>query len=301
MKMPLIVKVIIVYLTVVFCAAAANWLHFQCDPSSFVLSEHLNRRIARYELKTPDEGLALYLKRTRDTIPIAIDEFNALVFPLFEELDSIDDSLVFQKAVCETDSLTLDSLTTLATVLRSDSIAVYTKNELSNYQRKIDDIKLLMNGRDSIELTLEGKYVDLAQAQLEFAIKNAELQSSIFDRYASFVPETLSEEIRESNNHLIESWIILQRLQWSRQETYRKIKELSAAFNNKRLSIVRFFDFLYYSFCVSTTVSFGEIVPNDLFTRVTTLIELLLCVGLVGYIVNYFAPEKKKKRGKDNK
>ena len=49
---------------------------------------------------------------------------------------------------------------------------------------------------------------------------------------------------------------------------------------------VGFWDFLYYSICVSTTVSFGDIAPNNGWTRFLAVLEILLCMILLGILLN---------------
>ena len=59
---------------------------------------------------------------------------------------------------------------------------------------------------------------------------------------------------------------------------------------------VGFLDFLYYSICVSTTVSFGDIAPNNGWTRFLAIAELLLCVLLLAVLLDGVA--KKVNNGK---
>lgn len=296
--------IIIAYIVLVLAFAVLNWLHFEKEPTSFLISEQLNRRIERYEFKSPENGLAIYLKSKKDSIPLTIEEFELTIKPLFDELDMVFDSLALQKNKCAKDSVLLDSLSQVASVMRSDSISVITQKEMGPYQRKIANIERSMEGRDSIELALEGTFVELAEAKVEFAVKNAQLQSAILDQYAFLVPSSLYEEVTESQNSFIQSLINLRHLEDSRRVVYDRIRAVSASFHNNRINTVRFWDFLYYSVCVSTSVSFGDMAPNDSCTRTMALIELLLCVGIIGYIVGCLAPERKrisKKKSKKSK
>jgi hypothetical protein len=56
-------------------------------------------------------------------------------------------------------------------------------------------------------------------------------------------------------------------------------------------------DFTYYSICVSTIVSFGNIPPNDGKTKLFAILELLICLFLVAKILD----EIKKTRNTNNK
>lgn len=57
-------------------------------------------------------------------------------------------------------------------------------------------------------------------------------------------------------------------------------------FHKNRINSVGFWDFLYYSLCVSVSVSFGDIAPNNSCTRAIAIIELLFCLALIGVIVD---------------
>lgn len=54
-----------------------------------------------------------------------------------------------------------------------------------------------MEGRDVIELASNGLSVELANAQVEFALNNARIQDYVLTNYASFIPDSLSDAIWE--------------------------------------------------------------------------------------------------------
>ena len=43
-----------------------------------------------------------------------------------------------------------------------------------------------------------------------------------------------------------------------------------------------FFDFLYFSVTTQTTVGFGDIVPNSTFTRIITMIQMMMSYMALG-------------------
>ncbi len=68
------------------------------------------------------------------------------------------------------------------------------------------------------------------------------------------------------------------------------IGDLISSFHNNRHESVGLLDFFYYSICVSTTVSFGDIAPNNGWTRFLVIVELLVCV-FVGHLVGWGVEE----------
>ena len=64
------------------------------------------------------------------------------------------------------------------------------------------------------------------------------------------------------------------------------IGDLISSFHNNRHESVGLLDFFYYSICVSTTVSFGDIAPNNGWTRFLAIVELLVCVFLLAILLD---------------
>ena len=142
-------------------------------------------------------------------------------------------------------------------------------------------------------MILSGKYVELAKLQYEYALKNVKIESMVSQYIGNFIPDSLSHKIRECNERYIYiSWDI-QNLETERREVSSLIRNSVADFHHNRLESVNFLDFLYYSICISTTVSFGDIAPNDGPTRFIAILELLLCLFIVGAIVSSVIKNKK--------
>ena len=74
------------------------------------------------------------------------------------------------------------------------------------------------------------------------------------------------------------------------------VRDLISSFHNNSHDSVWLLDFFYYSICVSTTVSFGDIAPNNGWTRFLAIAELLLCVLLLAVLLDGVA--KKVNNGK---
>lgn len=287
-------KIVALYLIVVVISALINWILFLKNPTCFLISEQLNKHLVRYEFEAPEKRLELYLKSAADTIPITFGGFEEKTKPLVSELAVINNALAYQQAVLSDSSNALDSLLDVASEVRSDSISVFRHKNLAPLQNRIDSLKSLMEGRDVIELASNGLSVKLADAQVEFALKNAQIQNYILSNYAAFIPDNLSDEIWGMHAVCEESRVKIQYFKDSLNNVSDRLLTLSNAFYHNSIKTVRLCDFLYYSFCVSTSMSFSDIVPNDFYTRLVAVIELVFCIVIVGLIVNYLDPYRKK-------
>lgn len=279
-------KYILLYGLIVFISATFDWLIFRCNTTSFLISEQLNKYVDRYEFLDPEIDLAAYHRNAKDNLPITIDGFTTLIKPSFEKLEATNDSLFHKQNLLSACKEKLDSLNVIASVMRNDSIERLRDQLISGCQKKIDSLKLFMEGKDSTEMIIAGKYVEMAQLQYEYAIKNVEIQSMILQNFGSFIPDSLSRQIRCYNENYIGLLMDISVLEKDRRIVSSKIRDLTIDFHANRLNAVGFVDFIYYSFCVSTTVSFGDIAPNNGLARAIAIIELLFCIILVGVIVN---------------
>lgn len=285
---------ILLYAVFVFAFATVDWLIFKYNTTSFFISEQLNKYVDRYEFLDPEIDLAAYHRNAKDKLPITIDGFTTLVKPSFNELQATNDSLLFKQNLLSDCKERLDSLSKIASAMREDSIERFREHLLSGIQEKIDSLNRFLEGRDSTIMIIEGKYVEMAQLQYEYAKKNAEVQSMICQNIGNFIPDSISQQIRWCNENYMRLTMDMSTLELARRDFSSKIRDLTIVFHKNRQNAVSYMDFVYYSICVSTTVSFGDIAPNDGLTRTIAIIELLLCIILVGSIVDRIIKRKEK-------
>ena len=243
--------------------------------------------------------MAAYHRNAKDNMPITIDGFSAMMKPTFERLEATNDSLSFNQHRLNACIQEWDSLSRIASAMRYDSVKLLKERMLSGYQEKIDSLRRFLEGKDSTRMIIEGKYVEMAQLQYEYAKRNAEIQSLIGQYIGNFIPDSLSRQIRKCNEGYLEITIEIQELEQQRRDVSSQIRNLIVDFHENRRDAVGFLDFLYYSICISTTVSFGDIAPNSGLTRVIAIIELLFCIIIVGIIANRIINSREKKRNLD--
>lgn len=279
-------RAMIIYIIIVVLFATANWLIFCNDSTAFLISDQLNKHIERYEYLYPDIDLTAYHRNAKDSMPITISDFSNMIRPDLEKLQSANDSLKKKKAELEICVVQWDSLSHIASKMRSDSVKLIRERLLAGCQAKIDSMKHFMEGKDSTEMIIEGKYVELAQFQYEYAKKNAEIESYFTQYIGYFIPDSLSHQIRSCNEISLKLTMEIQDVEGLRRDATSRIRQSAIDFHKNRLESVSWIDFLYYSICVSTTVSFGDIAPNNGITRFVAILELLICLIIVGYIVD---------------
>lgn len=285
---------IIVYVLLVLLFATINWIVFSYNTTAYLISDQLNKHVERYEFLYPDIDLESYHKNAKDIMPITISDFSAMIKQDLGKLQLANNSLKVKKEAFEECTAKWDSLSRIASEMRDDSVKLMRERLLAGCQAQIDSLKRFMEGMDSTTMIIEGKYVELAQLQYEYAKKNAEVESYITQYIGRFIPDSLSHQIRRCNEDYIQLTMEIQEVEGVRRDATSIIRQAATAFHKNRLESVSWVDFLYYSICVSTTVSFGDIAPNNGTTRFVALLELLICLVLVGYIVDKIITKEKR-------
>lgn len=282
--------VIICYVSIVSLFALINWCMFLYNTTSFMISEQMNKHVNRiYVLWDIDSTfMTKYHLGIKDQMPVSTEGFSALIKPDINKLDSLITTLDLIKKEKEGCDSILSLLYKFADGERQNAITSFKDSMLFISQQKIDSLKCYMKGRDSIEMILNGKYVELAHLEEGYTKKNLEVCSYVIEHWGSFIPDSTSEKLTHLNER--RDRLARENSEMENQKTIvaRNIAELINQFHQYRKETVGWEDFLYYSICVSTTASFGDIAPNSNWTRRIAILELLFCVLLVGFIIDRF-------------
>ena len=277
------------YFGIILLFAVINWRTFEFNSTSFFVSEQLNKRLKRYDVLSQSFDLASYHRDVKDMMPITISEFDDLINPTLDSLDALNMAIESRRQHMEELEAEIDSIKMVVDAERVAEIDSIRRSFLSVYQQKIDSIENCMAGKDSTTTVLDGTYVAFANAKLEYARKWAEIESRIMENY-DLLGGPIGESFLQKNDEFIKMRIEMSEDEQSRREISSRIRSLSHYFHLNRRNAVTFWDFLYYSICVGTTVSFGDIAPNSGWTRFLAVFELLLCVCLVAYILGFLRP-----------
>lgn len=279
-------RFLFLYVSIVIAFAIMNYASFNKNSTNYLISEQLNKRVDRYDFIDKQIDLATYRGNFNDAIPLSINEFKDIIQPVFIKLDSINRSIIVFKKIVDSLTCEMDSLSQLAEVIRADNINSFREEALIEYENRIDSLESYLALNDSTQMIIQGKYVELAELNYQYAAKRYELQTYILQHYGSFIAEDLNIRMHNDNKKLIAYEDSIQIKELDRFDVSRKIRTTVGLFHANRREAVSFWDFLYYSICVSTTVSFGDIVPNSNLSRLLAISELLICLVLVAVILN---------------
>ena len=283
------------YILIVLVSAVINWAMFSRNSTSYAISSQVNKYVERYDLLDSTINLASFHKGVKDEMPVAIDDYVMLIRPEFNRLDSINVLLERYQGLSEKNQSRLENLYKMADKEREVAIQAFTDSMLYDNQQQIDILKRYMLGKDSTDLILQGKFVELANLKAEYAKKNVKVLEYVIKHFGSFIPDSISNELDRLNNTGMSLANKIQNLENRRRDVSSTIKSSVNKFHWNRRESVNFLDFVYYSICVSTTVSFGDIAPNNGWTRLVAILELLACLILVGVIIDKIS--KKVNRG----
>lgn len=128
--------------------------------------------------------------------------------------------------------------------------------------------------------------VELAGAKLKTANQALENSYEVLENSLSFISNESVEElnrIRNLEGEHYEEWL---RLENSRGEL--RMKAINSINEHQKLirGKVNWFDFLFYSVGISTTTTFGDLVPNNGIVKGLVSLQLLVCIFLLGGFVN---------------
>ncbi len=128
--------------------------------------------------------------------------------------------------------------------------------------------------------------VSLAHARYREAVKVAEIGEFVLRNLGSFADSASSSEIVRLEELLKDKTqrqaALFAQLSDVRKRAYESLEKWYAARQSRLLWI----DFLYFSIGVSTTTTFGDIIPNSRSTRMFVMSQLVVSVLLVGYLVS---------------
>ena len=274
------------YVIIVFSFAFVNRALFLRNSTSFLISEQLNKSVKRYDFLIDSLDGEEYHSRARDKMPITISEFSEIVNPKFAKRDSIKAILSLKQDTLSSYLHGLDSLNKISVEVRAAMIEHYKDSMLREQKQRLDSINKIITANDSLQMIRTGKYVERAYCELDYANKMQKVCSDVLKNYGRFLPVDMYNQIGDHNVEVIRLETEADALRIEERFLTRGIRDLVKSFHNNRMESVGFWDFLYYSICVSTSVSFGDIAPNDGLTRFLAVLEILLCVLLLGVFLN---------------
>lgn len=273
------------YIGIVLVSAVVNWVVFKFDTTSFVISEQLNKHMVRYDLLSNDLNFSEFHANAKDLMPVSLDGFAGAVASKLMRLSNINDSLSVYERQLEWLKGQLDSVRRVAESNRTLVAEDYRTKALKDEKQRLDSLRQLMAVMDSTVFIEKGLLIEEAHLELDYAIENKRVTDSISENMRNMIPPGDRDLMDEYSSKILACSVRKSSLEYERNDLVRTFREDVNQFHRSRSSSVNLLDFLYYSVCVSTTVSFGDIAPNNGWTRFLAVLELLSCIVLVSCIL----------------
>jgi|GEM_PF-6768369 len=278
-------KYIFCYLIIVSVFALINWGVFCFDTTSFLVSEQMNKHLARYDLVSKEFNLASFHAEAKDLMPVSVDGFVGGISTKLMRLSEVNDSILVHGRQIDSLQRKEESLRSVAVDHRDSNVNAYLEKAMRPYIHQLDSLDQVITGMDSTKAIYDGLLIEKTQLEVDYAVKNKEVLDYVFRNLQLFIPLEDRDLLNDYSSKIVSGTVEKNSLELERFELVRSIRKSVSSFHDNRRSSVGFLDFLYYSFCVSTTVSFGDIAPNNGWTRFIAILELLSCIVLVHFIL----------------
>lgn len=293
------VRVAALWVASVVLFSLVYWGYWNVRPDSFILNKEFN--LTPYDqllsrLWQPNQN-AMWGESPGSKAGIAADleEFMNSV----NELDMEATSVLKQLQILQEQQKTLEDRQSAvyqqhdtklwANVEKYKSDA--TRKEEEAAQRAREQVSRLesiagSSPSSSISLVIANAKVKLAYANYAVAVRRAEAADYVIhnlralgDSATTAELDTLRSRLSETSKEQLD---LTFRLGTIRERAFAKLRDWYSI----RTSRLDWIDFLYFSAGVSTTTTFGDIVPNSRAVRVIVITQLVVSVLIVGYFVS---------------
>jgi hypothetical protein len=283
------------YLISVFAFSGIYYLFWQKSPDSFIVNQELNTQpfaeIEHFLWENEDAYETGYtyslngLKASYDEDYKKISTVLARLEELKKEKEDLEVSskVLSKKQFEEVDkNFAIYDKKMLAPLLEAEKLQM---EEVERLEEELPEKVATQEDVDKIKELGEAK-VKLAQARFNSAVQATKNSQEVLDNVLRFVSnETNSEfnKIRVLERKQYEEW---RRLDLSRGEL--RVQAIEKISNNRKsvMSKVGLIDFWFYSVGISTTTTFGDLVPNNEVIKLLVSLQLLICVFILGGFVN---------------
>ncbi len=157
------------------------------------------------------------------------------------------------------------------------------KKVISYLEFYLDEIKENLVKSSSLEVDIAKKRVELAKINQEKIAKELELTSRLLSDPSFLDDDSLKKKLEENNKKLSNLKTEQSDLERKYINFEKKVLEFNKSYHEERRKILNFEDFLFYSFGIATTTTFGDIIANSKEVRRIVSIQLLGSVVIVAW------------------
>lgn len=283
------------YLISVFAFSGIYYLFWQKSPDSFIVNQELNTQpfseIEHFLLENEDTYETGYTYSLNDLKASYDEDYKKIstVLARLEELKQekedleVSSKILSKKQLEEIDkNFSIYDKKMLAPFLEAEKLQMA---EVKRLEEELPEKVTTQEDVDKIKELGEAK-VKLAQARFNSAVQATKNSQEVLDNVLRFVSNETNSELNRNRvleRKQYEEW---RRLDLSRGEL--RVQAIEKISNNRKLvmSKVGWIDFWFYSVGISTTTTFGDLVPNNEVIKLLVSFQLLMCVFILGGFVN---------------
>lgn len=243
-------------------------------PDSFIINEQFNLHpFSSKSIPGNNISTLIYYQKKADSLRTASDSFKRELIRATDFTDSLE--IIVKKALTEHEKTQWKN---------ADNWKI--KQIPDSALKKLDEVnqglRILNEHSKSNEVAIS--LLNVEKAEIEYEIAKINLASSDFVlKNLTFFQDTfLANELRFLDSVY---WIIkydnIPDMELRNMAIEHKIESLKYDALESYSRRVSFFDFLLFSAANSSTVTYGDIIPNDMFVRVVLFIQALSSIALI--------------------
>lgn len=279
------------------------WCAWQSQSDSFIVNrefnlnpiEELRSRLSISQaqaLSGPTTQSAIVKSIGLDEMMMAIDEVDSIA----KDLNEVIASLKLKQQALELDRERVGSLHSAS---MSKNMENYRARELAavkaEVRRNADIVEGMQKAYGDTPPSHQGimlaeARVELADARLREATKAAEVGSYVLENIGTFADAGTSDALEKIDENLQKIALERNRLALDLGALQEKANQIAASWRKNRTDRLSWIDFIYFSVGVSSSTTFGDIIPNNRFVRIMALIQLLASIFMLGYLVSLASP-----------
>jgi hypothetical protein len=283
-----------VFFLTALIAALIYWAIWMQNPDYFVVQQEVNLNpvasLQTFMWKEPPSDLP-------DQLTGLTDMYKEVV-PLLANAKRLREEQVSVGIDIDRLEKDLGEITKVLEANRAKRIEEFRKREIEPLERERAQIKELITTLQAgpsppphpvpfpPRVVVADRRAELEQHKLRMAQKSVEIADRVVREYASFARtedlqkwKRLEERVRSAKDRVSV-------LDKERVDLREQAAKLEAKWKGDRVGRLGFLDFVYFSLGVSTTTTFGDIIPNHTVTRTLVTIQLLISVVTMGLYVN---------------
>lgn len=292
-------RIAFAWLTLTLIFSVIYWVAWMARSDSFIINKEFNlnpvEQIRERVLLSYTSIDGAVMPEHPVLQPIGLEEMTLALVELDSLTREINSSLTplnIRLKSLETESGRISRLHSQA---MSDNMEAYRTKELApaeaEVKRRAEAVASMertqgLSPNSYQKIILAEARVELASARLTEATKSAQVATYILDNIGTFADSYTTEAIQKLDANLQHGAAERESLMLSLRQLRERTSQTAASWRERRTDRLGWLDFVYFSVAVSSSTTFGDIIPNTRLVRMAALAQLLVSIFLLGYLVS---------------